>query len=751
MIRVCYIFLVLSFLSQFLTVLLLGNLGGGGYGFMGTWERRQQRQHEIFSTQRLCDCVSQRGIPGCVEAIALGASESAVALGASQSAAARGSSASTATGPASHEAMHTFTLDSGASRCSFSDCTTVTPLASPVPISLADPTGGPIVARASIVFQYLAVPSGSHSGLHLPSFSTNLVSNKVLQDVWVATFIPGGQRVAICTCSLIDCHLATFTWQPGSSLHTLTIASAHVPASGQVAASNQVSASSQLAASCSCRGPAPLGVSQVDPPPLVEPLEISSDSSGPAEGGDTAADDTAATHRSPCLETTICFPPRSSSPPSQPAAVDSGAAEGGDPGAGASGGAGPGSADPGAEPGGAETRGAKTGGAETGGADSGGAASPSGGGAMGARVEGSGVGQPQKLSQLKTFLPQQIRELLVLEVLKVAGAGGARATSPGGAAGLGGAGAAIPGRGDLVVPPTLLHWVVSCRTTLAALEFAPSSADPSLFLRTDTTLPQFYVLVYVDDLVFATTDNEVLALVKAELQERHTCTDLGEPRSYLGLQITRERARCTITLTQSHMVHQVLQRFGFQYSLPQPTPLPIGHSLSAPPSDESVEPSGPYPELVGWLMYLMTCIRPDLAYPLSLLAHYVALGRHRKEHWDSSKRVLRYLCSTSGMGLVLGGGGSVVLTGHSDASWADDQATQRSSQGYTFSLGSSSISWRSTRSSFVLGSSYEAKIYAGAMSAQDLRWLTYLLTYLGERPHSPPVLYVVNMAMLALC
>ncbi|CAI7772915.1 unnamed protein product [Closterium sp. NIES-54] len=241
------------------------------------------------------------------------------------------------------------------------------------------------------------------------------------------------------------------------------------------------------------------------------------------------------------------------------------------------------------------------------------------------------------------------------------------------------------------------EWHDTLRTTLAALGFAPSTADPSLFLRTDTTLSPFYVLVYVDDLIFATADTEALAHVKSELQKRHTCTDL------------------------------------------------------APPLDESVEPSGPYPELVGYLMYLMTCTRPDLAYPLSLLARYVAPGRHRKVHWDAAKRVLRYLCSTLGMGLVLGGRARVVLTGHADASWADDLATQRSSQGYTFSLGSGSVSWQSTRSSSVLSSSCEAEIYAGAMAAQELRWLTYLLTDLGEAPRSPPVMYVNNKAMLALC
>ncbi|CAI7740562.1 unnamed protein product [Closterium sp. NIES-53] len=268
-------------------------------------------------------------------------------------------------------------------------------------------------------------------------------------------------------------------------------------------------------------------------------------------------------------------------------------------------------------------------------------------------------------------------------------------------------------------------WRDTPRTTLAALGFAPSTADPSLFLRTNTSLPPFYVLVYVDDLVFATADTKALTLVKSELQKRHTCTDLGELRNSLGLQITWDKARRTITLTQSHMVHQVLQRFGFRFSSPQPTPLSTSHSLLALPSDESVEPSGPYPELVGCLTYLMTCKRPDLAYPLSLQARYVALGRHRKVHWDAAKRVLRYLCSTSGMGLVLGGWGPVVLTGHADASWVDDSAMQRSSQGYTFSL--------------------------GAMTAQELRWLTYLLTDLGEQPCSPQVLYVDNKAMIALC
>ncbi|CAI7759673.1 unnamed protein product, partial [Closterium sp. NIES-53] len=199
------------------------------------------------------------------------------------------------------------------------------------------------------------------------------------------------------------------------------------------------------------------------------------------------------------------------------------------------------------------------------------------------------------------------------------------------------------------------EWHDTVRTTLSALGFAHATADPSLFLRTDTSLPPFSVLVYVDDLVFATAHTEALTLVMFDLQKRHTCTDL---------------------------VPSALR-----------------------------------------LLVLLATAHSSVYQPLALSSTFGQV--HRDE-------------CTSGMGLVFGGRGPVVLTDHADASWVDDSATQRSSQDYTASLGSGSVSWRSTRSSLVLCSSCEAEIYAGAMAAQELRWLTYLLTDLGEQPRSPP-------------
>ncbi|CAI7774604.1 unnamed protein product, partial [Closterium sp. NIES-53] len=198
--------------------------------------------------------------------------------------------------------------------------------------------------------------------------------------------------------------------------------------------------------------------------------------------------------------------------------------------------------------------------------------------------------------------------------------------------------AGLPSRHYLVAPPFLLHWDYTCGSWLS-----PPTVDHMLFLRTDTSLPPFHVLV----------------------------------------------ARRTITLTHSHMVQQVLQRFDFSWSSPQPTPLYTGHSLSAPPLDEFVEPSGPYPELVGCLMYLVTCTRPDLAHLLSLLARFVAPGRHQRVQLFSP--VTHTL-----LGLT----------------------TRRITDRH-----------RGTDSASAL-----------VLSRGELRWLTYLLTNLGERPRSPPIL-----------
>ncbi|CAI7894466.1 unnamed protein product, partial [Closterium sp. NIES-53] len=192
--------------------------------------------------------------PG-IEAAALGTGEGA-ALGASASTA-PGAGESALSSTASAQAFHTFTLDLGASRSFFRDRTTLTSLSQPVAVSLADPSGGTVLASFSTVLPCPAAPYGTLSGLYLPSFSTNLVSGADPQDRGVDQCTPAGQRVTHCTCAQTGRQLATFTRRPGSNLYTLTTASPPVAESGQVAASSQVfavaSRSGPESAPCSCR------------------------------------------------------------------------------------------------------------------------------------------------------------------------------------------------------------------------------------------------------------------------------------------------------------------------------------------------------------------------------------------------------------------------------------------------------------------------------------------------------------------
>ncbi|CAI5950144.1 unnamed protein product [Closterium sp. NIES-64] len=186
---------------------------------------------------------------------ALGACEAA-ALGSSTSAP-LGTGEAALSGTASASASLTFTLDSGASRSFFRDRTTLTPLGRPVAVSLADPSGGPVLSHFSTVLPCPAAPSGTLSGLYQPSFSTNLVSGADLQDAGVHQFTPASLRVTHFSDARTGRHLATFSCRPGSSLYTLTTESPPVTVSGQVAASGEVfaaaSRSGPESAPCSCR------------------------------------------------------------------------------------------------------------------------------------------------------------------------------------------------------------------------------------------------------------------------------------------------------------------------------------------------------------------------------------------------------------------------------------------------------------------------------------------------------------------
>ncbi|CAI7730122.1 unnamed protein product, partial [Closterium sp. NIES-54] len=415
------------------------------------------------------------------------------------------------------------------------------------------------------------------------------------------------------------------------------------------------------------KGPAPSGVSQVDPLLGTAPVQVavvSVAAPGAASGG-----------------------------------VASGGAE---PGGAGSEGAGFGGAEPeGVEPGGAESEGAEPGGAESEGAESRGAEP------RGAASSGGPAGASPRLSS------QQLREWLVQRAHRRSGApgagepgdtgaGGAAVTTgagdptESGAAGAGGAGAGVAGVGGPGAG--------------GAGDAGAGAVDPGAGAAGGTVWPRPY------------PPASPLPVPSPYTEQSGGLTERREPASRPVSPVRTARRAPRSRPPPVPGMHTMALR---------PSSVPLRVPLPAPP--ESSLPEVPDPE----------SDRARAANPIVARLLQVPCGASAGQSTVSA--------STSGMGLVLGGRGQVVLTGHADASWVDDSATQRSSQGYTFSLGSASVSWWSTRSSSVLSSICEAEIYAGAMAAQELRWLTYLLTDLGELPRLPPVVYVDNKAMIALC
>jgi histone deacetylase 1/2 len=290
------------------------------------------------------------------------------------------------------------------------------------------------------------------------------------------------------------------------------------------------------------------------------------------------------------------------------------------------------------------------------------------------------------------------------------------------------------------------QWHAKLKGVLVEMGLKCSTSDPSLFLS--TSFKNAWILVYVDDLLIMAEDSNILQMLKEKLKAKFPLKDLGPVSNYLGMELSRNRGNKEIHLQQTKYIESIQKRFA---DFPCPafdTPLLVNHSLTLPATGEEIlEGEERYPELVGCLMYLMVCTRPDLAHSLSVLGRFVGPGRHGGKHWKAALRVLGYAVKTRNLKLTLGGV-EAVLEGFTDASWADHLDDRRSSQGYCFTLGSGMVSWKATRSSSVALSSCEAELYGGTSAAQELLWLKGLLQELGS-PTLQPVLFCDNKSTVA--
>ena len=270
-------------------------------------------------------------------------------------------------------------------------------------------------------------------------------------------------------------------------------------------------------------------------------------------------------------------------------------------------------------------------------------------------------------------------------------------------------------------------WHTRLTEELANMGFKPSSADPGLHFL-DTESGRIFLLVYVDDILIAARSKADVEWVKQALTSKFEAHDLGEAHYFLGIDIVRDRAARTVKLSQKRLTSELVEKYGMGDCKAKTVPLSTADKLTKSegvPLDKSTHT---YTNLIGSLLYLSVCTRPDIAQAVGVLSKY--MKEPTSLHWQAAKGLLRYVASTREQSIVYGTEPNTVI-GYCDADHAGDLDTRRSTTGFVFLVNGGAITWLSKRQPTVAASTTEAEYIASAQATKEALWLRVLLADLG--------------------
>ena len=271
-------------------------------------------------------------------------------------------------------------------------------------------------------------------------------------------------------------------------------------------------------------------------------------------------------------------------------------------------------------------------------------------------------------------------------------------------------------------------WNTRLRKELQDTGFTASEPDPSLFtaqLKSGTV----YILVYVDDILVAAKSQTDIQSIKDRLASAFKLTDLGEAKYFLGWSLTRDRQAGTLKATQERLARELVGRYGLHEGKTKSIPMSTSTKLEPASEDNMLDKeSYKYSELVGSLLYLSVCTRPDISQAVGVLSRYMA--NPSTEHWIAAKGVLRYIAGTLQTGILYGGGNST-MEGYCDSDYASDISSRRSTTGFVYILNGGAVSWNSKLQKTVAASTSEAEYMASSHAVKEALWLKMLLKDLG--------------------
>ena len=296
-------------------------------------------------------------------------------------------------------------------------------------------------------------------------------------------------------------------------------------------------------------------------------------------------------------------------------------------------------------------------------------------------------------------------------------------------------------------------WNTTLDEYLKSVGYHKNNADGCIYVKSVKEANDrisFVILgVYVDDIIPVSNNPALLKAEKAALCERFEMVDQGEIHYLLGMSIKRDRESRTLTISQTNYVEKVLRKFGMENCKPVSTPLEPGRKFQQLSEGDEPFDVQTYQQAIGCLTYMSTATRPDIAAAVGVLSQY--MSRPSKDHWIGVKRVLRYLKGTLMYGLKFSAyEEEPELFGYIDADWAGDVDTRRSTPGYVFQIGSSTVSWSSKKQATVAKSSTEAEYVALSSAAQEAVWLRILMGDLGRQMDAPTTIYEDNQGAIEL-
>ena len=292
------------------------------------------------------------------------------------------------------------------------------------------------------------------------------------------------------------------------------------------------------------------------------------------------------------------------------------------------------------------------------------------------------------------------------------------------------------------------NWNMTLHEHLKDHEFIQSKSDPCLFIRKVGESDIVYLLVWVDDIIIASSDSSLMDETKTHLSKAFDMKDLGELKHFVGIEFVR--INDSISLSQEKYIVKLLQRFKMEDIKPRGTPCEL--NLKSYDSCESKDPVDQhlYRQLVGSLIYAMVCTRPDISYVVTKLSQH--LSSPSQADFAMVKHVFRYLKKTINYKLTYRKStDGLQLTVYSDADWAASN-DRRSISGFCISLNPEGppISWKSKRQCSVALSTCEAEYVAMSIACQELVYLkkNLLQDMLCMDLHA--VLYSDNQGAIAL-